>query len=206
MKCHRTSLLALAAFVPLGCGALESTDFDPEPARSLPEAPGTVYDIDPDHTHVVFKVGHLGISDQYGRIGDVAGAFLVADEPTASWVWIAMDAASVDTNVPARDQHVRSADFFDVKQYPEIRFRSTSVEPAGQESYTITGDLDFHGVTRSLSFEMRRTGSGSFEEYGERSAFQGSFVLDRFAHGIETYPDVVGREIELMLTVEGVKR
>lgn len=202
----RTTLLLCAAGLVLGCGALESSDFDPSPARDLPEVDGTAYDVDNEHTHVMFQVGHLGISRQYGRFGRVAGSFMLADDPAQSWVWIAMDPASVDTNVPARDKHIRSSDFFNVRQYPDLRFQSTAVAPAGDGAYAVTGDLEFHGVTREITFDVAKTGEGEFGEYGERVAFAGGFTVDRFDYGIETYPDVVGREIQVDLVVEGVKR
>lgn len=199
-------LLTASAAAIVGCGALYQSSFDPAPAPDLPEVTGTGYAIDNQHTHVMFKVGHLGISQQYGRFSKVAGEFVLADEPGDSWVWIAMDAASVDTNVPARDQHVRSPDFFDVKEYPEVRFRSTSVEPKAGGVYTLTGDLEFHGVTKEITFDVTKTGEGEFGEYGTRVAFEGSTTLDRFEYGVDGYPDVVGNEIELMLSVEGVKQ
>lgn len=201
-------LIALAGVSALiaSCGSLDSASFDPAPAENLPAAEGVTYEIDGDHTHVVFQVGHLGISRQYGSFRRVAGSFLLADDPAESWVWIAIDPASVDTNVPARDRHIRSADFFDVRRFPDLRFRSSAIEPTGDGRFLVRGDLDFHGVTREISFEMRKTGEGEFGEYGERVAFAGGFTVDRFDHGIDTYEDIVGREIQLDLVVEGLRR
>ncbi|MGH7574379.1 MAG: YceI family protein [Longimicrobiales bacterium] len=96
----------------------------------------TTWTIDPQHAHAEFAVRHLMISTVKGRFAEVSGT-VQADEadPTRSSVEIEIEAASIDTRVEQRDQHLRSADFLDVENHPKITFRSRRIEPAGDERY-----------------------------------------------------------------------
>ncbi len=109
------------------------------------------YVIDGAHTSIIFGVSHMGYSFTYGRFNEVRGGYVLDREnPAASQFQLTISAASLDTNQPKRDQHLKSPDFFNVKQFPVISFQSTGVtveQTEKGEIYNITGNLSMHGVT-----------------------------------------------------------
>src|SRR5690606_12015883 len=99
---------------------------------TAPRALSADYKVDPAHTAVTFAIEHAGISTVFGRFNKVDGSVTVDEsDPTKNAFQITIDAASIDTGVERRDNHLRTADFFDVEQFPTITFTSTQVEPAG---------------------------------------------------------------------------
>src|SRR5262245_4963230 len=108
----------------------------------------TTWAIDPVHTTVEFSVKHLMVSTVKGRFTGVSGTILVDEQdPARSHAEVTIDATSVDTREERRDGHLRSPDFLDVENYPEITFKSTRVVPVGGDEYKIYGNLTIHGVT-----------------------------------------------------------
>lgn len=120
------------------------------------QQPTATWTIDAAHTEVGFEVKHLMISRVRGRFGAVEGTVRFGDDPTAASVQAEIDVASIDTRQEQRDTHLRSADFFDVEQFPKMTFRSTRVERTG-EGLRVVGDLTIRDVTaRSCSTRGRR--------------------------------------------------
>ena len=107
----------------------------------------TTWQIDPAHTSVEFGVKHLMISTVRGSFKDVSGSVTVGDRPS---VEVSIPVATIDTGVGQRDDHLRSADFFDVERYPEMVFRATRVEGSGRD-FRVTGDLTIRDITRPVT-------------------------------------------------------
>jgi polyisoprenoid-binding protein YceI len=119
----------------------------------------TTWQLDAAHTQVSFSAKHMMVTTVRGVFHDVSGTIeLDETDPTRSRGEFRVGAASVDTNFEARDNHLRSADFFDAATYPDITFRSTSVVPAGKDRYTVTGDLTVKDVTAPATFEVELEG------------------------------------------------
>ena len=173
-------------------------------------ATGT-WTIDPSHSEVGFSVRHLGISRTRGRFGGFTGAITVADEPTASSVAVEIDAASIDTKDAGRDEHLRSADFFDAAQHPTITFRSTGVEARG-ERWAVTGELSIRGVTRTVVLDTELDGLANDPWGGERVAFRATTEVNREDFGLtwnaalETGGLLVGKTVKIELEVEAVRQ
>ncbi|HEV8001076.1 MAG TPA: YceI family protein, partial [Planctomycetaceae bacterium] len=110
------------------------------------------YAVDPDHSGVSFKISHLGLSWVQGRFDDFSGRFtLDRQNPANCSFQLAAKTEGVDTNNRKRDDHLRSPDFFNAKQFPVISFKSTAVRPA-KEGFEVTGDLTLHGATHPVTF------------------------------------------------------
>jgi polyisoprenoid-binding protein YceI len=171
-----------------------------------------VWKIDPTHTHAEFGVRHLMISTVKGHFTDVAGTVVVEDgDPTTAQVDVTIGVASIDTRVEPRDQHLRSADFFDAERFPTITFRSTKVERVGDERYEVTGDLTIRDVTRPVTLDVEGLG-GVRDPWGnERAGYTATARIDRKDFGLnwnqalETGGFVVGDEVKLGLEVELVR-
>ena len=171
----------------------------------------TTWKLDPSHTLVEFSAKHLMITTVKGRITDVEGT-IVSDErdPKNSSVEATLKAVSIDTRTEQRDQHLRSADFLNTEQFPEIKFRSTRIE-GGQESFKLTGDLTIRDVTRPITLDVQFEGQQKDPWGGERIGFSGTGKIDRRDFGLtwnlalETGGVVVGNDIKISLEVEAVK-
>lgn len=173
------------------------------PALAAP----TTYKIDNGHTAALFAVKHLGISHTHGRFNTVAGQFTLDDaDPTKSSVSVEIDANSIDSNEKKRDDHLRGPDFFNVKQFPKITFKSTAVKKTGDKQFDVTGDLTIHGVTKSVTLPVTLVGQGQDPWGGTRAGFDAALTIKRADYGVSFMPEGIGEDIHIRLAVEGVKQ
>lgn len=173
----------------------------------------TTWTLDPAHTGVEFAVRHMMISSVKGHFTDVSGTVrLAGDDPTRGLVEVDVGIASVDTREPARDTHLRSADFFDAERFPRMTFRSRRVERLGGDGLRITGDLTIRDVTREVVLEVTSEGRGKDPWGNERAGFTARGSLKRSAFGLtwnqvlETGGVLVGDEVKIGIDVELVKQ
>lgn len=169
------------------------------------------YSIDLAHSYAGFTVKHLVITNVKGNFTDFSGEINYdANDITKSSVNVTIKAASINTDNETRDNHLKSADFFDVEKFPEITFASTKIEKSG-DSFTMHGNLTIHGVTKEVAIPFDMTGKITDPWGKERIAFEGSTKISRNDFGmtwnkaIETGGVVVGDEVKIELQVEAVK-
>lgn len=176
----------------------------------------TTWEIDPAHTQVELSVKHMMFTTVRGRFGEVSGT-IVADEenPEASSVEVEIDAASIDTGVDDRDEHLRSEDFLFVEEYPKITFRSTRIEGAASEpgeEFLIAGDLTIRGETREVELDAVYEGQGTDPWGGTRAGFTATTEIDRREWGLtwnqalETGGILVGHDVTIDLSVQAVQQ
>lgn len=165
-------------------------------------ASAATYKIDPAHSAVLFKTKHFGAGYTYGRFMRFTGQFELGKKNS---VELEIDASSVFTAQRKRDGHLKSPDFFNVKQFPKISFKSTKVVARGK-AYTITGNLTLHGVTKQISIKAKMVGKGKNPmSKQELIGFEGSFTVKRSAYGMSKMIGVAGDAVTLMLAIEGAK-
>ena len=176
--------------------------------REIP-VPG-VYAIDPMHTTVEFIGRHLMITKVRGRFPAVSGTITIDDEPEKSHVEVELQVASIDTGIPDRDGHLRSADFFNADEYPTITFKSTKVEAARSGTWDVTGDLTVRDVTRPITLEVDFDGANASPFGDERISFSAAAEVDREDWGLtwnvalETGGVLVGKKVRIELNVQAV--
>lgn len=194
MKRHLPFVLALALALPAAARAEKTT-----------------WNVDPSHTHTTFAVRHLVISTVRGEFQRTQGAVtLDEDDPTRSSVEVTIDARTIHTREEKRDNHLRSADFFDVENHPTITFRSTKVERAGEGRFRVTGDLTMRGTTRPVVLDATLTGPIQDMQGKARRGVHARTKLDRrefgltYAKVVEAGP-VVGDEVTVEIDAELVK-
>jgi len=161
------------------------------------------YKVDPVHSTVIFRISHFGTSYVYGRFDEVTGTFTV-DDKTPEFDF-SVNAASVDTNNKQRDTHLKSADFFSVKEFPTITFKSTSVSATGDKKFDVTGDLTLHGVTKSITVPLEFVGAAD-TKMGSRAGYEGHFAVKRTDYGMDKLVGMVGDDVSLIVSFEGVKQ
>jgi len=163
------------------------------------------YVLDDQHTSVVFAINHFGYSFCYGMFGRYGGEFSYDPaSPADAKFSFTIDAASLDTKSEKRDEHLRGPDFFNVNQFPEIKFVSTSVVEDG-ETINVTGDLTLHGVTKSITLPMAYMGSGPAPDGKTHLGFSGRAVFNRSDFDMTTYLPKIGDEVTLLISFEGIR-
>jgi polyisoprenoid-binding protein YceI len=179
-------------------------------AAAIGSAATETFVFDKAHSQVGFRVRHW-VSKVEGRFKDYEGKiWLDRAKPEDSRVEITIQAASIDTANERRDNHLRSADFFEVEKYPTITFRSTKVVPKGKDLYEVSGDLTLHGVTRSTTIPVRHTGFVNLGKQ-EKAGFELAILINRKDFGIvwnrtaDQGGVMLGDDVEITVLVEANK-
>ncbi len=171
---------------------------------------GEKYQLDAAHSSANFAVQHLVISKTKGSFDDVSGSFVVnEDDITKSSIDVTIKTASVNTDDEKRDGHLKSADFFDVEKYPEIKFVSKTIAKKGDQ-YVVTGDLTIKDVTKEVSFPFQFNGFMDFMGT-KRFGAEGSLAINRhdfnvsWSKSLDNGGLVVGNEVQIDLYVEAFR-
>ncbi|NVO00376.1 MAG: polyisoprenoid-binding protein [Geobacteraceae bacterium] len=176
-------------------------------------ASATTWNIDPDHSNVGFRVKHLMVSNVKGNFNKYSGVVDIDDKDvTRSKIDVTIDTNSINTNVQKRDDHLRSADFFDVTKYPNMTFVSKKVAKTGKGALKVTGDLTIHGITKEVILNVEPLSKESKDPWGNiRRGTSASTTINRKDFGLtwnkalETGGVVVGDEVTISLEVEMIK-
>jgi polyisoprenoid-binding protein YceI len=166
------------------------------------------WQLDPYHTQIEFSAKHLGMMTVRGYFDEFsATADIDPDHPEAATVQVTISTASVRTNNGARDNDLRSSNFLEVAKYPEIKFKSTSVEPSGADHYKLTGDLTIKETTQSVVLDVTKYGEFNDPEMmGHRIAYGATTKINRRDFGLSFAMMLDGRLVvgeEIQITLEG---
>jgi len=176
----------------------------------IPE-PG-VYTFDPAHTVVGAVARHLMVTKVRGYFREVSGTITIAEDPLESTVEVHIKAASIDTGVADRDNHLRSPDFLDVENYPELTFKSTRVAKLDGSDLVVVGDLTIRGITREIELPVEFLGVSTAPWGSEVAGFSAAIELDREDFGmtwnaaLETGGVVVSKKLKVEIEVEAVRQ
>jgi polyisoprenoid-binding protein YceI len=221
MSTHKLTIFAVA-LLALGACKKEKTEAPSDPVDPAPKVTGEAtaagaagladsvgsYKLDPVHSAVTFKVGHMGVSHTLGRFNKVTGELRIGATPAESSVAIEVAADSVFTADKKRDEHLKSPDFLNAAQFPSITFQSTKVEPAGDGRYEIAGDLTLHGQTREVTAVFEHVGSGKsmMDPKQFLIGFTGELAIKRTDFGMKNMVGPAGDEIDLLIAIEAVRQ
>jgi polyisoprenoid-binding protein YceI len=167
-----------------------------------------VFKFDPAHSTIAFKVRHL-LGSAKGKFTKFSGTIEIdRDHPEKSSVTATIQVASIDTGIPKRDEHLRSADFFNVQQYPEITFKSRRVKRTGPASGEVGGDLTMHGVTRAITLNVQLLGDSEAAAKNPTTRWRvttaplkrSEFKLG-WSKGVETV-SMIGDEVAVNIEIE----
>lgn len=164
--------------------------------------------LDPSHSEVTFTVRHMMISKVRGTFGVKSGTFVTTDNPLETSVTASVDVASIDTKDESRDAHLRSADFFDVENYPTMDFVSTGARVEGGD-LLVDGNLTLRGVTKPVTFTVEVGGFGSDPWGNYKAGATAKAVINREDFGLtwnaalETGGVLVGKDVTIELDLQG---
>lgn len=169
------------------------------------------YALDQSHSHVSFSARHLMVTKVRGRFPVTDGKLVIAEEPTQSSVEATIDVNAVDSGDPKRDEHLRSADFFDAETYPHVTFRSTKVVDKGDGEFTLEGELTVRDQTHPVTLAGEYLGTQASPWGDTRIGFSAETEISRKDWGLEwnvaleTGGVLVGDKIKLTIDAEWVK-
>jgi polyisoprenoid-binding protein YceI len=181
----------------------------PAPAggdAKLGPAAGT-YEIDAVHSAVNFRITHMNVSATLGRFNKVSGTFTLDGDLAKSKVDITVAADSIYTADKKRDEHLKGPDFLNTAQFPTITFKSTAVKAEG-DKYSVTGDLELHGVKKPVTavFELVGTGKHMMDDKQFLAGFLGDLTIKRTDFGMDKMVGPAGDDVHLTISVEGSKK
>jgi polyisoprenoid-binding protein YceI len=169
--------------------------------------------VDPAHSQATFSVRHMMISTVRGHFRVLSGQLEIDEQnPANSWVEAQIETASIDTRDPNRDNHLRSADFFDAEHYPTLTFKSTSVEHVGSTHYKVTGDLTMHGVTKPVTFDAEYSGQGKDPFGNQRAGLNARATINRKDWGLnwnqalETGGVLVSEDVKIEIDLSAIQQ
>jgi polyisoprenoid-binding protein YceI len=174
--------------------------------------PTGTWSVDPAHSKVGFAVKHMGIATVRGEFTEFEGTLEVGQDLSSAKVYGTVKTASVDTNESQRDAHLRSPDFFDAEQYPELRFESTSIEALDDEEFRIAGRLTIHGVTNDVVLHADVQGTDVDPWGNERVGLEVTGQLSRgdydmkFNQVLGSGNMLVADKVKLELDISAVKQ
>ena len=170
------------------------------------------YNVDASHSQIGFGARHAMVTKVRGQFNEFTGTgFFDVENPANSNLQVTIQAKSIDTRNADRDTHLRSNDFFDMEQFPEITFVSTSFSKADAEIYSVTGDLTIKGVAKSITFNLDFTGEAIDPWGNQRVGFEGQTTINRKDWGVnwntalETGGVLVGEKITLEFEISAVR-
>lgn len=179
-------------------------------ALDIPGYVAGTWDIDSAHTDVGFVVRHLVVTKVRGRFDGVQGEVVTAENPLESSVTISVDLNTINTNNQQRNDHLRSADFFEVETYPEMTYRASGARQDG-ENFVLDGELTLKGVTKTVPLTFELNGFSADPWGGTRAGFSATAQLNRKDfnvnfEGVQNGLAVVGDKIDINIEVEAVLR
>jgi polyisoprenoid-binding protein YceI len=181
----------------LGAGSVQSVSAQP-----------VTYRVDPVHSFVLFRVKHMNTAYAYGRFNSFSGTIVVNEQdPSKSSVEFEIDANSIDTGNSQRDDHLRSPDFFNVRQYPKITFKSTSIRRINANTFEVKGNLTMRGTTRPLTVRVTYVGKGRNPRGQEIIGFETTFTIKRSEFGVSYgLNGGLSDEVRVTIAVEAVRQ
>ena len=182
----------------------------PATETGIPGYEAATWNIDAVHSEVGFSVRHMMVSKVRGRFTAFSGQIVTGTDPTASSVTAEIELASINTGNEQRDEHIRSADFFEVETYPTMTYRSTGVRAEDGE-YIVDGELTLKGVTKNVSLNLELNGFGPDPYGGTRAGFTATGDISRSEFNVSFNAPmanggvVVSDKVTLHLEIEAVK-
>ncbi len=200
---------SVAALTLLAAAPVAQNTGAAAPAKAAAPAGAEMFDVDSTHSKALFRVQHLGAGPFWGRFNDVSGTFSAADgKPDGVSFDISIKVDSVDTGTEKLDGHLKSPDFFNAKEHPNLTFKSTAVKAGPKPGWLeVTGDLTMNGVTKPITAMVEWTGTKS-GPMGRRAGYEATFTVKRTDWNINYMAEggALGTDVRIVVGLEGVAK
>ena len=163
------------------------------------------YKLDPAHSFAIFKIQHLTAGNTWGRFNNPAGTIVMDADDAKCSISVTLKVADIDTANKQRDEHLKTADFFNEAQFPTITFVSKTIKKVDDKTWDVTGDLTIKGVTKSITVKVVKVGEAKGMQGETRLGLETTFTIKRADYGVDAMPPAVGAEATLMVSMEGIK-
>ncbi|HEY2880773.1 MAG TPA: YceI family protein [Pirellulales bacterium] len=161
------------------------------------------YTIDPVHSIAIYRAGHMGVSHSWGRFDEMSGHIALDEKiPEDNMFDLTINAGSINSNAAKRDEHLKSPDFLNAKQFPTITFKSTKVKPLDDKTFEVTGTLTLHGVSKPLTIKVERVGGGKGPMGGMVVGVDTSFQIKRSDFDMKNMLEVIPDDVLLFVSIE----
>jgi len=165
------------------------------------------YGFDMGHSRIFFDISHRGFSMMQGRFADFGGTFMFdAETPANSSLDITIDAASIDMFHDGLNNHLKTADFFDVEEHPELRFVSNRVETSGEDEFSVHGELTMLGQTHPVTFDVVLNQTGQGRGGAAMAGFSAAGTVDRTLYGMNYGSPMIGTDVRFRIEIEASER
>jgi polyisoprenoid-binding protein YceI len=173
----------------------------------LSSAKADNYKIDPVHSSILFKAGHFGVGNIYGRFDSFSGDFVFdPNDPTKDSVKVEITTDSIDSNSAARDKDLKGPDFLNTKQFPTATFKSTAVKKVDDKNYEVTGDFTLRGITKPVVLAVQVIGSGPGPKGEPRLGTESTVTLKRSDFDVKAFLPAIADDVQLRIAVEAIKQ
>jgi len=165
------------------------------------------YKIDPVHSAIIFKAGHFGVGDIYGRFDTFSGDFVFDSNDSAKdSVKVEITTDSIDSNSAARDKDLKGPDFLNTKQFPTATFKSTAVKKVDDKNYDVTGDFTLRGITKPVTLVVQVIGTGPGPKGEIRLGTESTVTLKRSDFDVKAFLPAIADDVQLRIAVEAIKQ
>ena len=181
----------------------------PTPSQNTTKTSGEQYTIDNGHSSIIFRIKHMNVGYAWGRFNKMKGKYFIDKKDAAkSSFEIEIETASIDSNNPERDRHLRSSDFFSAKQYPKISLKSKKLSKMGKGGYKALCELEMHGVKKNVTVEIKKIGEGPGPKRGHRTGYAVELEIKRSDFGMNygIKRKLLGDLVKLWIAIEGVRQ
>lgn len=195
--------MTLRLISAIAAAALLATPAIAQMAQTAPsKVEAGAYDVEPNHTQIVFGVSHFGFTTYYGQFRETSGTLnLDPAKPADSRLDIAVKIGSVSVQSPKLEDELKSDAWLDAGKFPEATFKSTKVTKTGAGAATVVGDLTLHGVTKPMTLEVTYMNAGPNPlNKAYTAGFEARGKIKRTDFGVKTYAPVIGDEVDLMIS------
>ncbi|MCA9299652.1 MAG: YceI family protein [Phycisphaerales bacterium] len=171
--------------------------------RATAVGSSAVFNVDPAHSTMNFKVRHFGVSNFYGRINNPTGRFDLA----AGVLDITLDMSKIDAGNDSRDRYLKGPDMFSVRDHPEASFKATSISKVDDTTWKAEGEFTMRGVSKTIGVTIEGYTEATLERFGHRAGFECVFTIDRGEFDVSHHLDdgTLGREVTIIAAIEGVQ-
>jgi polyisoprenoid-binding protein YceI len=198
------SLIVATPLALLAAGSPSAPQGTPAAATTPATTNSRTWKVDDVHSMAMFRVQHMGAGMFWGRFDDVSGIVTTTGSgPDAIAFDITIDPASISSGNDKLNAHLKSPDFFSVKEFPSMTFKSTSAKRGADGMWDVTGDLTMHGVTKSITAKVEMTGMAKGRG-GEAAGFEATFVVDRSQFGMNygVEKGAIGKDVRVIVGLE----